>query len=135
MNLNSEKINLENKETMCKQSDFSIDHILNRAGENACSSECRLQTVNFYSTFNRHSYHHNHSNCSSSSDHESDSNPMSLISHTRYQHVDSSNVPMFSWLQYTRFRPPKLPSKYFVRFEENIINIRFTKSYELPFMF
>lgn len=66
-----------------KQSDFSIDHILNRAGN-------RMQCD---SNINSNIYR----NCSGFNGEESGF---------------SRCTPMFSWLQYTRYRPPKLPSEW-----------------------
>lgn len=73
-------------EDMCKKpvsvksSNFSIDHILNKAGENisnCCAiSETNVLEENFPNKFSR------------------------------------ELLPMFSWLQYTRYRPPKLTSKF-----------------------
>jgi hypothetical protein len=56
-----------------RQSDFSIDHILNRAGE---------QNDRFLRN--------------------------SDISFGNLQQMDQ---PIFDWIYYTRYRPPKLPSK------------------------
>jgi hypothetical protein len=56
-----------------RQSDFSIDHILNRAGE---------QNDRFLRN--------------------------SDISFENLQQMDQ---PIFDWIYYTRYRPPKLPSK------------------------
>lgn len=67
-----------------KQSDFSIDHILNRAGKKLQCDNNKISS-NFYR------------NCS------------------EFNGVDESGfsncAPMFSWLHYTRYRPPKLPSE------------------------
>lgn len=75
-----------------KQSDFSIDHILNRAGNR--NNKCDNLIMN------KNLLYHNYNTESNSSD-ESNSYPNNF-------------TPMFSWLQYTRYRPPKLPSKVFV---------------------
>lgn len=68
------------KDITVKSSNFSIDHILNKAGENI-SNCCKMSENNVLE--------------------ESFSNKYS-----------SELLPMFSWLQYTRYRPPKLTRKF-----------------------
>lgn len=67
------------KEVTVKSTNFSIDHILNKAGENI-------------------------SNCCKTSEKN--------VLHERFSSKCPSELfPMFSWLQYTRYRPPKLTRK------------------------
>lgn len=73
------------KPIVLKQSDFSIEHILTRAGEDnqkICYNEI---TRNFFQ------------------------NQCKIPSEVQYS--GQQCIPMFNWLQYTRYRPPKLPSK------------------------
>lgn len=71
-------------EIVLKQSDFSIDHILNKAGAKYTYTYC--------------TYIHNdvRDQCGTQNEHNE----------------FKAFVPMLNWLQYTRYRPPKLPSKY-----------------------
>jgi hypothetical protein len=62
-----------------RQSDFSIDHILNRAGASKC---CDTNIGDLQKTLGSESY----------------------------QQI--ADQPIFDWIYYTRYRPPKLPSKY-----------------------
>lgn len=65
--------------TNLKQSDFSIDHILNRAGAGIRNSpEKFIQCPSYYN-----------------------------------KNLNKFNSPSLDWLQYTRYHPPKLPSKFF----------------------
>lgn len=79
---------MEKKNLCVKQSDFSIDHILNRAGENVRKKH-EIQELPFIDQWQ---------GCSSQYHPE---NSVELHSHT----------PHLNWLQYTRYHPPKLPSK------------------------
>lgn len=65
------------KDTTSKSSNFSIDHILNKAGENRYKVSDNSVLENHFSN--------------------------------KYT---NDLLPMFSWLQYTRYRPPKLTRKY-----------------------
>ncbi len=68
------------KDVTVKSSNFSIDHILNKAGENI-SNCCKISETN--------------------------------VLDERFTNKYSNELlPMFSWLQYTRYRPPKLTRKY-----------------------
>lgn len=72
------KIKIEDL-TNLKQSDFSIDHILNRAGAGISNSpEKYIQCPSFYN-----------------------------------KNLNKFNSPSLDWLHYTRYHPPKLPSKFF----------------------
>lgn len=72
-------------EELCKKditstsSNFTIDHILNKAGENR-SNICKLSDK-------------------------------SVLENSLNKYANEF-LPMFSWLQYTRYRPPKLTSKF-----------------------
>lgn len=69
--------------TNLKQSDFSIDHILNRAGAGITNSpEKYIQCPSYYN-----------------------------------KNLNKFNSPSLDWLQYTRYHPPKLPSKFFLLFK------------------
>ncbi|XP_055373717.1 homeobox protein MSX-1 [Condylostylus longicornis] len=74
MNNHSDSSNHSHHNNEIKISDFSIDHILNRAGENFCGT--------------------NNSNINTCTN---------LMLRT---------APIFDWLQYTRYRPPKLPRPF-----------------------
>lgn len=76
-----------NNDIVLKQSDFSIDHILNKAGVKDAYGYC----ITDFSV---------HSNIGVQYHAQSDHNECNTL------------VPMLNWLQYTRYRPPKLPSKY-----------------------
>lgn len=68
----------QKKEKQDRVSDFSIDHILNRAGEKCtCVRKCEATVVD-----------------------------------SERQLEPEVAMPMFDWLQYTRYRPPKIPSKF-----------------------
>ncbi|KAG4075712.1 hypothetical protein HA402_003537 [Bradysia odoriphaga] len=64
------------KDVTVKSSNFSIDHILNKAGENI-SNCCTINEAN-------------------------------VLEENFANKYSSELMPMFSWLQYTRYRPPKL---------------------------
>lgn len=81
-----------------RQSDFSIDHILNRAGER--SSPPKQLPVEF---------HHDSFAIENPTKHFDER--MMFANHL-IDLSDSPKVPIFNWLQYTRYRPPKLHSKY-----------------------
>lgn len=82
-----------------KQSDFSIDHILNRAGtQNNMKCDNLIVNKNLF-----HNYHNN-AECTTSDESNNFTNC----------------APMLSWLQYTRYRPPKLPSKCCVAYLKSI---------------
>lgn len=75
-------------EIMLKVSDFSIDHILNKAGGNSVKQtnqnsilDCDINSSN--SSLNYEVFDKNYCNY----------------------------TPILNWLNYTRYRPPKLPSK------------------------
>lgn len=76
-----------------KQSDFSIEHILNKAGVD------RNGVV----------YHH-HQRLRAKDFSELDKSA-SGMDRRNGGNVDEY-VPMLNWLNYTRYRPPRLPSKY-----------------------
>lgn len=94
-----------------KQSDFSIEHILTKAGEK-------------YNKRKNENTEIAHS-CSSNNSHYSDSEE-ALVSEEdeivvdslhHAETVNSANylqncMPSFDWLYYTRYRPPKLPRMY-----------------------
>ncbi|XP_055715528.1 homeobox protein MSH-D-like [Phlebotomus papatasi] len=84
--LNLLSVVMEKKNLCVKQSDFSIDHILNRAGENVRRRH-EIQEVSFIDQWQ---------GCSSQYHPEKS---VDLHSHT----------PHLNWLQYTRYHPPKLP--------------------------
>lgn len=73
-----------------KQSDFSIDHILNKAGVKDTYNFCIADFSVHNKVGGQYGAQSNHNVC-------------------------NTFVPMLNWLQYTRYRPPKLPSKYPVR--------------------
>lgn len=68
------------KDIAVKSSNFSIDHILNKAGENI-SNCCKISENN-------------------------------VIEQNFSNEYSNELLPMFSWLQYTRYRPPKLTRKF-----------------------
>lgn len=72
------------KDITSKSSNFTIDHILNKAGENRS---------------NRYKI--------------SDNNVLEENFSNKYT---NELLPMFSWLQYTRYRPPKLTRKFELMF-------------------
>ncbi|CAD7084205.1 unnamed protein product [Hermetia illucens] len=68
----------QKKEKQDRVSDFSIDHILNRAGEKCtCVRKCEATVVD-----------------------------------SERQLEPEVAMPMFDWLQYTRYRPPKIPRPF-----------------------
>lgn len=67
------------KDVTLKTSNFTIDHILNKAGENIRNC-CKLSENN-------------------------------VLDDRFTNQYASELIPMFSWLQYTRYRPPKLTRK------------------------
>lgn len=71
-----------------RSSNFSIDHILNKAGNNSAMVQ---QTVerNFDTLMNNKNV-----------------NAMFVKSETNY-------TPILDWLHYTRYHPPRLPREYF----------------------
>lgn len=75
---------LNNDMVVVQQSDFSIDHILHRAGK--------------WLELNHHQppqeVHHQ------------------PIIRDHHHNVDSQTLPIFNWLQYTRYRPPRPQSMY-----------------------
>ncbi|XP_059621185.1 homeobox protein MSH-D [Phlebotomus argentipes] len=77
---------MEKKDLCVKQSDFSIDHILNRAGEDIKRND-EVQEVPFVDHW---------PGCSSQC------HPQNRIEIQRH-------TPHLDWLQYTRYHPPKLP--------------------------
>lgn len=90
MNLNNRECNnSDQKQIVLKQSDFSIEHILTRAGEDNNPKICYNEfTNNFFQK-------------------------QTLCKTIIEKQLSDRQcvVPMFNWLQYTRYRPPKLPSK------------------------
>ncbi|EAT45574.1 AAEL003158-PA, partial [Aedes aegypti] len=79
-----------------RQSDFSIEHILTKAGEKY-EKRRRLDTFS----------------CSSSTSHShSDSDEPLGVQKSESNHATGylqNCMPSFDWLYYTRYRPPKLP--------------------------
>lgn len=69
----------------CKQSDFSIDHILNKAGDG--EKKCDNQRLNV-----------------------KDFSELSGMNRKMIADNNDQYMPMLNWLNYTRYRPPKLPS-------------------------
>uniref|UniRef100_A0A1B0CX65 Homeobox domain-containing protein n=2 Tax=Lutzomyia longipalpis TaxID=7200 RepID=A0A1B0CX65_LUTLO len=85
---------MEKKNLCVKQSDFSIEHILNRAGENTATTTRRKPEIQ---DLRELSFLHHWQGCSSPQFIPQSS--VNVQSHS--QHL--------SWLQYTRYHPPKLP--------------------------
>lgn len=84
--------------TQSSTSDFSIDHILNRAGDRFVSTK-KYETISM------------NSSGSSSGDDESNS----CDNYERIQYVESERfmeIPAFDWLSYTRYNMPRLPRKH-----------------------
>ncbi|GAB0092496.1 homeobox protein MSX-1 [Sergentomyia squamirostris] len=75
---------MEKKNICVKQSDFSIDHILNRAGESVQRNPVieELHCIQWPGYADHHQHH-----------------SVQIQNHT----------PNLNWLQYTRYHPPKLP--------------------------
>lgn len=88
-----------------KPSNFSIDHILKSAGSTRDKyiSECRNQTATELSKLNETSDHF-------------------LIDNNVHQYP-----PILNWLQYTRYKPPRLPSEYTLCMNSSIIYIQFNQ--------
>lgn len=80
-------------EIMLKVSDFSIDHILNKAGGD------NMKQPNQNSVFD----------CDINS---SESRLKYEQSHEVFDKNYCNYTPILDWLNYTRYRPPKLPSKF-----------------------
>ena len=86
-------------------SDFSIDYILNRAGQQYIGTNASLSILQRIKMngnlqhLNQEQRHHPYADCAPRNDleHKMDTN--------------FETLPMFDWLQYTRYHPPKLPSK------------------------
>lgn len=78
-----------NEGASSKQSDFSIDHILNRAGNVNLRCDTIRPRINLSDECNE--FKHNFTN---------------------------ECLPMFSWLNYTRYKPPKFSSKFFAAIQE-----------------
>lgn len=97
--------------TQSSTSDFSIDHILNRAGDRFVGTK----RCNRYETISMNS-------SGSSSGDESNS----CDNYERIQYAESERfmeIPAFDWLNYTRYNMPRLPRKHLleIRFDALLI--------------
>lgn len=96
-----------------RQSDFSIEHILTKAGEKY-EKRRRLDT---FSCSSNTSHSHSDSDEQIVSDDEEEIIVDSL-QRTGSSHGTSylqNCMPSFDWLYYTRYRPPKLPREFHFR--------------------
>ncbi|XP_029707577.2 homeobox protein MSX-1 [Aedes albopictus] len=91
-----------------RQSDFSIEHILTKAGEKY-EKRRRLDTFSCSSNTSSHSHSDSDEPLGSEEDEEIvvDNVQKSGCNHTTGYLQNC--VPSFDWLYYTRYRPPKLP--------------------------
>lgn len=85
---NSKNFSNDDNSVLLKQSDFSINYILNSAGE----------TIN--------------NNINNKNDYDQCCSTSSTISVRKNLKEDLR--PTFTWLQYTRYKPPKLSSKLYL---------------------
>lgn len=104
MATNGKKICVNNSCT----SDFSIDHILNRAGEKYFQQ--KQDNFNYYETVSTNSSGSNSGDESSGCDFDQ---------HFYHRNFNDSerlinNFPNFDWLNYTRYNMPRLPSEYYL---------------------
>lgn len=98
-----------------RQSDFSIEHILTKAGEKY-EKRRRLDTFSCLSNTSSHSHSDSDEPLGSEEDEEIvvDNVQKSGCNHTTGYLQNC--VPSFDWLYYTRYRPPKLPRELFFYF-------------------
>lgn len=97
----------ENKSTI--KTNFSIDHILNHAGERfkSCNNNSKYEMIS----------------SSSSGDEEScDSGEKKYFDNLYLRNEKFIEIPAFNWLNYTRYNMPRLPSK--LKYKNKLKNIQ-----------
>lgn len=92
-------------------SDFSIDHILNRAGDKYFNN-AKHEKYSYCETFSTNSSGSNSGDESVGCDYEQNfyQNQRNFNENDRFI---NSCLPNFDWLNYTRYNMPRLPSEYF----------------------
>lgn len=78
-------------ELIVRSSNFSIDHILTKAGNTSVMVQQSIERN--FETLNNTNVNMN----------------------TRFVNSEMSFTPILDWLHYTRYHPPRLPRKYIVR--------------------
>lgn len=73
-------------EIIVRSSNFSIDHILNKAGNNSVMVQQSIERS--FETFNSKN-----------------------VNSTVFMNSERNFTPILDWLQYTRYHPPRLPRK------------------------
>ncbi|EDW83138.2 uncharacterized protein Dwil_GK22474 [Drosophila willistoni] len=83
--------------------DFSIEYILNRAGDRYIGTNASVGVIQHLQRVSRLPYHHHHPHpYARPANYESDRSPPTSV-------PDGQLPIMYDWLQYTRYHPPKLP--------------------------
>ncbi|XP_068155925.1 homeobox protein Hox-B1 [Drosophila tropicalis] len=80
--------------------DFSIEYILNRAGDRYIGTNASVGVVQHLQRVSRFPYHHHP--YARPANYERDRSPPTSV-------PDGQLPIMYDWLQYTRYHPPKLP--------------------------
>jgi hypothetical protein len=99
------KMATSGKKISVNNSDFSIDHILNRAGDRYF--QAKQENFNYYETISTNSNSSNSGDESSGCDFEQQFYQRNFNDSERL----INNFPSFDWLNYTRYNMPRLPSK------------------------